>query len=74
MLLRSKTMFNFKDIKKSLYDLYIKNLTATGQMGDSRVDINSRLCILRKAKSALISPLLLQQATSGVDEAIFYDD
>lgn len=65
MLQRSKQMFNFKDIKKSLYDLYIKNLTASN-LGDNRSDINSRLCILRKAKSALVSPLLMQ--TSNLDD------
>ena len=55
MLDRSKTMFNFKDISRSLYDLYVNHLG--NQKHDSQ--IASRMMLIKKSKSALIMPLVV---------------
>ena len=54
MLSKSQTMFNFGDIKRSLYDLYANTL---GKSGDSLDETNARLVMLQKCKSALVIPM-----------------
>jgi len=56
MLSKSMTMFNFSNISNSLYDLYLS------QFGKTNLDkdIVSRMILLKKSKSALLCPLLVE--------------
>jgi hypothetical protein len=49
-------MFNFSNISNSLYDLYLS------QFGKTNLDkdIMSRMILLKKSKSALLCPLVVQ--------------
>lgn len=60
MLERSETLFNFKDIKQSLYDLYLKQL---GNQAD--METQNRLCMLKQARGALLAPLKLDEKMIG---------
>jgi len=55
MLLKSKTMFNFSNISKSLYELYLNHL---GRHEQPDKEIAQRMMLVKKSKSALILPLL----------------
>lgn len=53
MMGKANQTFNFANISKSLYELYA---TRFGQTQDK--DVVARMMLLRKSKSALLSPLL----------------
>lgn len=55
MMAKSRTMFNFKDINSSLYQLYLKSFGNNA----SEVDIAQRMILIRKSQSALLCPLTI---------------
>lgn len=55
MLAKSKSMINFTNISNSLYDLYKSKFDET-----ENKNIISRMILLKKSKSALLCPLLVE--------------